>query len=320
MRLATDRQIVGTVEIRPDGLLDLNDHFDSVGALTLRSGHIRTGQGELTLEGDVDAFGVESFIEGRLALGGPPRVFTTHTTVPSQTALWMYASISAAGGDGGIIKRGVGVMGLLAMNSYGGFTRVESGVLFVLHSQALGIAAADAGTGVLADGQLVLGVSVNFEPLLLQKGSATEHAFQCSGMGVKEWTGPIHLTGSNGVWTADTCTLRLGAISGAGEFWTSGNIVELAGGGSSSSYVGDTRVQSGTLRLNGANRLPDSTIVRLGTASVLSLNGFNETVASVMGAATSQVRLSSGTLTVVTPAQTVADLRRGHLGNRQRHS
>jgi autotransporter-associated beta strand protein len=305
VRLLADRQITGPVTIQRSGWLDLNDHFDSFGALTMMgTSRITTGTGELALAADVEVHGVNASINGRVALGGPARVFTTHSSAQDTYALAINARISGVGGDGGVIKRGPGVLVLAGANQYGGFTRVEAGALWVSNPQALGVAAADAGTGVLADGRIALFDSIALEPLLLEKGSATEPALEClTGAGTVAWLGAIHLTGSTGVSTTSTCAMRLGPISGAGEFWTSGNVVEL---NNSNIYTGDTRVQSGTLRINASNRIPDSSTVRLGDGGLLSLNGFNEIIASLVGPFNSFVVLGNGLLTVTTPANTEA--------------
>jgi autotransporter-associated beta strand protein len=170
-------------------------------------------------------------------------------------------------------------------------------------AQALGVAAADAGTGVLAEGRVVVFDNIANEPLLIEKGSATVPALECGGAGVVSWGGPIDITGSTGVFTTSTCGLRLGPISGTGEFWVSGTVVEF---NSSNTYIGNTRVQSGMLRINSANRIPDTSAIRLVGAGILSLNGFNDIVASVSGDSGSQVFLGNGTLIVVTPANTEA--------------
>jgi autotransporter-associated beta strand protein len=303
VRLASDRQIVGPVTIRSSGQLDLNGRFDSIGALTITGGQITTGLGELTLEADVVVQSVHSTINGRLALGGPPRVFTTEGPAQDTYSLAINATISGVGGNGGIIKRGRGTLLLAGTNQYAGFTRIEDGTLWAADPQALGVATAAGGTGVFASGRLAVLDTIPLEPLFLEKGSATEQAIECRGAGIRAWLGPIQLTGSTGVFADDNCSLRLGPISGTGELWTSGNVVEF---NNSNIYVGDTRVQSGILRINGSNRIPDATTVRLPTTGILSLNGFDDIVSSVVGAPTSQILLGIGTLTVTTPANTDA--------------
>ena len=48
---------------------------------------------------------------------------------------------------------------------------------------AFGVAAADAGTGVLAGGRVAVLDTVNLEPLIIEKNSATQHALECLGAG-----------------------------------------------------------------------------------------------------------------------------------------
>jgi autotransporter-associated beta strand protein len=303
IRLASDEQIAGPVTIRSSGQLELNTHDEAIGALTMTGGRITTGSGHLTLQGDVEVHGVDSSISGRLALGGAPRVFTTHGPAADARALVLSATISSVGGDGGIIKRGSGIMILSGPNQYGGFTRVEGGTLWAANTQALGAATVAGGTGVFADGRLAVLDTIPLEPLFLKKGSATEQALECRNAGIAAWLGPIQVTGSTGVFADDNCALRLGPISGAGELWTSGNVVEF---NNSNVYDGQTRVQSGMLRINGSNRIPDSSPIRLVGASVLSVNGFNDIVGPITGDPASQVFLGNGFMTVMTPANTEA--------------
>ncbi len=203
------------------GLLDLNGHFDSIGALTFRCGHIATGVGELTLEADVEVFGGRRSSAGRLALGGPPRVFTTHTDVHfAERALavcdhrrgrrrwWPHQATASACSHPRReqLRRG---------DARGGRRRCGCSIRKRSASRP-----PDAGHGACCPD----GSARARREHRLRAAPARERqhhgstAFQCSARARKHGVGPIHLTGSTGLFTPDACsTCASVAISGAGE-------------------------------------------------------------------------------------------------------
>ena len=102
------------------------------------------------------------------------RIQCRYDAFPDVTGQQSFSLAFLDGGDNGIIKRGLGVLLLGGANQYGGFTRVEGGSLWAADPQALGIAAADAGTGVLAGGRVVVLDTINFEPLIIEVAPALD--------------------------------------------------------------------------------------------------------------------------------------------------
>jgi len=88
----------------------------------------------------------------------------------------------------------------------------------------------------------------------------------------------------------------------AGAIFGTGNLVKNGVGtlilGAASTYTGGTIINNGTLQLSGNNMLPTTTAVILSNSltAALSLNNYNQTIASLSGGGI--VALGSGTLTV----------------------
>ena len=104
-------------------------------------------------------------------------------------------------------------------------------------------------------------------------------------------TASTGLTGSGGVALANDRTLTVtqtgntsysGVISGTNASFVKNGVGDLTLAGAST-YGGSTTVTNGILSLGGADRLPDSTALTVGTGGTFSLNGYNETVGSIAG-------------------------------------
>jgi fibronectin-binding autotransporter adhesin len=86
-----------------------------------------------------------------------------------------------------------------------------------------------------------------------------------------------------------------GVFSGVGDLTKSGlGVLKLSG---MSTYTGDTFIDAGTLLLGDANILPDTTMVTVAAGATFDLDGFDDTIGSLAGAAGRFVTLSIGTLT-----------------------
>src|SRR5262249_29444182 len=129
----------GTVESEAGGLL-------SVESLGMTGGSIDTGPGTLVLNGDLttNAAAASATIAGKLDLGSGTHTFTVANGAAPEDLI-----VSAAiGGSGGLTKGGTGTQTLSGANTYSGATLINTGVLNVQNSLALG--ATSAGTTVAA--------------------------------------------------------------------------------------------------------------------------------------------------------------------------
>jgi autotransporter-associated beta strand protein len=94
-----------------------------------------------------------------------------------------------------------------------------------------------------------------------------------------------------------------GVISGPGSLTLDGASGAITVLGGNNTYGGNTIVTLGTLQLGTSGAIPVTSVVTLASGTTNNLANFNETVASVSGAASSSmVALGTGTLTLANPA------------------
>lgn len=192
---------------------------------------------------------------------------------------------------GGLTKLGSGTLTLSGTNTYRGATQVNAGALRIAKAEALG--ATTAGTTVLNGARLELanGITVAGESISIS-GTGDNYGSLQSQSGDNTWAGTVTLG------TGDT---RVGAEGADSVLRISGNITNGTGteihvrngsgktvfSGTPKSYTGKTQVMSGTLQIEGANILPTSTSLVLGTslnatlAGVFDLNGFDQQLAGL---------------------------------------
>lgn len=262
IRLLNDYQIWpfysrAVVTVHGNGLLDLNEHQESVAELVLDGGRVRLGNaGVLTLMSNVTAT-AGALIEGtpgRVDLGSEDRTFTVADATTSED----FRLQSSVIGAGGIIKTGTGKMVLSQSNAYAGITRILAGTLAVSHEQAL---AGHQGTTVETGATLELrgtpfGVFNLTEHLSLHGtsdgGVNSLRAFNTLGLGTASFTLEGNCTlGGNAIIRTDKAEVTLfGRLHGTGGFTKTGDgLLRLQSLGEST-YQGDTIVQEGTLVLN----------------------------------------------------------------------
>ena len=320
------------VTVNSGALLDLNNHTEALGALTLNAGDVETGSGTLTLGGNVTAGGVDGIasIRGNLSLGAATRTFDILPDPDgSYPQIYIYATVS---GSGGILKTGAGALSLAGTNTYSGLTVVSGGALVVDASAALGDAA--SGTTVGTGGELHLrgNAQVGNESLTVTgSGPATpsHYSLGCFGGMSNSWAGPVTLAGDVGIsLNSDTSLEFTGPIGGTGGFTTVGLGTLILSGSEANTFTGDVQVHTGSLHLNksftdgalpgpgtltigdGAGgsgddvvrslrnaQIDGSVAITVNSSGVLHLNGFNETIGPLTLNA-GQVQTLTGTLTL----------------------
>lgn len=199
-------------------------------------------------------------------------------------------------GTGGVVKNTTGTVTFSGANTYGGLTDVAAGILLITNPTGLG---STAGTTTVTSGaQLRLdgGITVTGETVTINGvGDIGSQGALNSVSGNNTWAGPVivgTISTNNRVGaTAGTLTLS-GVISG-GQVGTHGGLTVRNGTGvtivtgGSNTYLGDTTVVVGTLRIAGGNdRLPVGTKLGVGNVAnaspaIFDLNGFNQTVAGL---------------------------------------
>jgi fibronectin-binding autotransporter adhesin len=293
--LAQLEQIQGAVAVNRAGRLDLNGRNETIGALSLMGGEVKTGTGVLTLGGNITV--VQStalaLISGKLSLGVDTR--TLDVQGADSPAIDISAVISSPQQQG-LIKTGPGYARLSGANTYVGPTTVLDGALRAAHSSAFGDAA--AGTSLAPSSRLEIEVDIPLEPLYAEGGpNFLKPTLAVVAAGLRTWGGPIVISGRLRTYTNPSGPLRMsGVISGTGELRMDGaGIVELGG---NNVYAGNTIVGA-RVALTGSHRIPDSSRVEL-PSGPLNLAGFDETVGGIWGGSQGQILLGGGTLTVIT--------------------
>jgi fibronectin-binding autotransporter adhesin len=243
---SADNGIANTsaVTIHPGATLDLNGYNDTIGALELLGGIVETDAGLLTLGGNVTATG-NATISGSLSLGGVTRAFD----VALSRTLTVSANISSGPGfnNAGLWKNGNGKLILSGANGFVGNLSVNAGELEARHNSALGFNL--FGTSVANGATLTLGDGVIIGTELLNLSGILQTT------GVASWNGNINISGDVGITavnSGDELTL-LGAISGSGDAYFSGQGLIILDGDSSNTYAGDTLSSATQLRLNKHN-------------------------------------------------------------------
>lgn len=171
-------------------------------------------------------------------------------------------------GVGGLTKEGTGTLSLTGMNTYMGGTTINDGIVSVSNDFNLGDA---AGPLTFDGGTLLTTAGIT---------SARDVTLNANG-------GTIDTNGFNSAFS--------GVFSGVGDLTKAGaGTLTLSG---ISTYTGDTFIDGGILALGDNNLLPDTTMVSVASGATFNLDGFDETIGSLSGAAGSMVTLGNGTLT-----------------------
>jgi fibronectin-binding autotransporter adhesin len=270
LRLAGSQQIADNVMmmIEPNGNFDLNHQFETIGGLTMKAGSVYSETGLLTLLGDVTVQygdGWFSDISGSLSLGGAQRTFD----VASNAFLSVTAVISDGGNNAGLVKTGLGQLGLGATNTYGGVTFVNAGLLTLSDGGTPGSTA--NGTSVASGASLYLiNTSVGAEGLTISGSGAPNQNTSLPQAALlfsytNSWAGPVVLAADTTVnyLTYHTNQLVLsGSVAGAGGLIVGGtnelNGSDIKGtltlaGSTPNLYSGSTTLKSGTLQLAKTN-------------------------------------------------------------------
>ena len=228
------------VTVNQTGQLDLNGYDDTIGALNMMGGSVTTGDGTLTLAGDLSASSVTNCrVAGNLDLGSP---LTRYIGVTNPADLQLTANVSGSS----IVtlrKIGNGELVLGGSNSYGGLTIIAEGQVTLTSDNGLGDAA--RGTTLRDGTRLCLdGVTVTDESLLVDDSAAMEVAAD------SVWFGPVQVN-SNLVVSAPAghrLTIN-GSVSGSGGFVTTNRGTFRLTGTTANSLSGTCRVDAGTVEL-----------------------------------------------------------------------
>jgi autotransporter-associated beta strand protein len=235
------------ITVNGDGLLDLNNFYDTVGnSLTLNEGgDVQTGAAGTIAMGansqiTVDSSSASSTISGNMSVGSGACTFDI-----ADGSLYVTASVS---GSANITKTGGGYMYLQSSNSFTGTMTVDQFYLAISDPWALGSEAA----GTYVNNSALLGVfgntAVGNESLTMNSSYSSGAIWV--GSGSNSWAGPVTLSRDTTVRVyAGDCLNLIGPIGGAGGLTKLEDGTLILSGSSGNTYTGDTIVEAGTLEL-----------------------------------------------------------------------
>ncbi|EBG0480479.1 fibronectin-binding autotransporter adhesin ShdA [Salmonella enterica subsp. enterica] len=242
---------------------------------------VKTGTGELTLNGDNDYSGGTTIDDGVLIADNADSLGTGAIANSGVLQVGEGELENTLSGTGSLVKTGTGELTLSGDNTYSGGTTISDGTLIADHADSLGTGAI-ANSGVLKVGEGEL-----------------ENTLSGTGSLVKIGTGELTLNGDNDYSGGTTISdgtlianhadsLGTGAIDNSGvlqvgegelenTLFGSGSLVktgtgELTLSGDNNTYFGDTTIAGGTLIAANVNALGSGNIDNSGTL-MLDANG-----------------------------------------------
>ena len=236
------------VTVNLKGLFVLNDFTTTIGPLTLQGGTVSTGNGTLSLNGDLTVPGstAESMINGKLHFNGGLHLVNV-AKGSTFRALDLFANVSDSGG--GLLFTNSTPSKAFALlegtNSFTGPLTIDNMMVSVQTPSGLGTTT--AGTTVGSHGTLFLySTSITNESLTMADGATLYGQDNCT------WAGPILLNGNVilDCYPAGATLTLLGPITGNGGFEkTDVGTLQLFGN-AGNSYSGNTFIQAGTCLLD----------------------------------------------------------------------
>jgi autotransporter-associated beta strand protein len=298
-----------SLTIYEDGLLDMNGGSNSFVNLTLRGGHIDSGdpsdEALLNVTGQIStqASNQTAVIEdGNLGMSSNSFAFNVANggaAVDLQVDSVVQNGIGFTAGNlaTSLSKTGTGTLLLTAANTYAGVTDVAAGVLAIQNSDGLGQGGAtDAnGTKVQAGAQLQLDGSggnltiANESLKLFGDGSSTTGELRNTA-GNNTYNGFITLAGNSRINADSGSTLNITSLAGAGASIINGNAAgrQLTLGGE-----GDININS----VIGSNV---GTLIKDGTGTVTLAGQYSANTVTTIKDGTLALNMSAGGLSSAT--------------------
>lgn len=282
----------------------------SVGTITVGAANALGNGGNLTLAGGTTlALGTNSLTHGLVTTSGASPAITGTGTLSASTGFFLNhtgdTTIDAVlAGTGGVLKAQTNVVTLTAASTYTGITEVQAGTLSINSIANVGGGASALGAPTTAENGIIrMGLTTAATTLTYTGSGHTSDRL----IGMQGTTGGVTLNG-NGTGAvgyggarfenAGNKTLTLRGTSDPALINTIGALQEIGGVltlnktdantwqiNQASSYTGVTQVDNGTLQIGVTDALPTATTVRIGTGSTagtLDLNGFNQTIGSLL--------------------------------------
>ncbi|EKS1268264.1 fibronectin-binding autotransporter adhesin ShdA [Salmonella enterica] len=280
MLIADHADLLGTGAVANSGVLqvgegELENTLSGTGSL------VKTGTGELTLNGDNDYSGGTTIDDGVLIADNADSLGSGDIDNSGVLQVGEGELKNTLSGTGSLVKIGTGELTLNGDNDYSGGTTISDGTLIANHADSLGTGAID-NSGVLQVGEGELKNTLSGTGSLVKIGTG-----ELTLNGDNDYSGGTTI--SDGTLIADHAdSLGTGAIDnsgvlkvGEGELKNtlsgSGSLVktgtgELTLSGDNNTYFGDTTIAGGTLIAANVNALGSGNIDNSGTL-MLDANG-----------------------------------------------
>lgn len=250
VRWLDDDQCVGVaLTLYANGLVNLNNHSDTLGSITFNGGTVETGFGQLAIDQPVtvNPDSATAVLNGNLNLpAGDARVVNVSDGAADPDLL---VNASLSGTPTYFVKQGAGTMRLAGANAFFAATLLEGGILDANNTAALGTAGCVIFNGATLRINVNGTIPNNFEAV--GAGAAGTHgAFESAGGTAVTLSGSI-LLDTNTTFKAGSAggiTLS-GAISGSGPLTKIGHGYLYFSGSAYNSYLGNTVVTAGLLEL-----------------------------------------------------------------------
>jgi len=305
-------------------------NFTNAGVIGGAGSLAKTGAGTMTLSGTNTFGGDITITAGALQIGGSGRLgsgnYAGAITNSASLIFNSSANQTLAGvisGSGSLTRSGTGVLTLSSSNSYGGATIITntSGGIIASASGALSSGSVTMNSGTALG--LTNSVRLNNDAYITGGGAGTAggNGFNQGSRGYIQSLGGTNTYGGN-IYVVGTGTTRVAGLQDGGSLNITGSIIStnatvfFRASGSSGDYItlsgaGNAWTQdlnlfgtttNGGLRLGLNNALATNAGVTslLGSAVNIDLNGFNQTLRSLVGSSGSLIidNRASGTSTL----------------------
>jgi autotransporter-associated beta strand protein len=293
---------------------------------------------------------------GNVNLSTPITLYANQTNASVAGTTIYSGSIDDGGNNFGLTFKGAGAATLAANNTFGGGLTVLANMTVKLSGSNSygGVSLATGGSALLQVGnnnalgntsgvtiatnagvvQLLNGVTVTGETILISGNGDNFGALQAGAASTSTWAGPVFLSDNVG-----TDSPRLGApstgvltVSGPIANGTAGTILYISGASGAgkvilsgtNTYTGLTGLVRGWLVLGADNTLPTNTTLNLNVANITTdsstfdLNGHNQTIAQLVSVTTNTqpilITNTAGSLATLTINQNVNSAFGGGVG------